>query len=134
MTEQIEKLQRRVEELEALLYRRETTLNFPKEWRLTAKEHGVLTLLITSNVQYISKEEILDALYGMDKTGTKIIDVFICKIRNKLKRGGADWVHIDTYWGKGYGIDTEIRKQVLNVCDETNQKIADFTESIQAVA
>jgi hypothetical protein len=43
-----------------------------------------------------------DHLYGgMDEPETKIIDVFICKLRRKLNNAGANGF-IATAWGQGY--------------------------------
>jgi two-component system cell cycle response regulator CtrA len=37
----------------------------------------------------------------MDEPGGKIIDVFICKLRQKLA-AASDRPHIETVWGGGY--------------------------------
>jgi two-component system cell cycle response regulator CtrA len=50
----------------------------------------------------LSKENFLDHLYGgMDEPDSKIIDVFVCKLRKKLQTAGANNV-IGTVWGRGY--------------------------------
>lgn len=68
---------------------------------LTGKEYAVLELLSLRSGNTISKEMLLNHLYGgMDEPEIKIIDVFICKIRKKLRAvGGHD---IETVWGRGY--------------------------------
>jgi two-component system cell cycle response regulator CtrA len=44
----------------------------------------------------------LNHLYGgMDEPELKIIDVFICKLRKKLKAVAGDH-YIETVWGRGY--------------------------------
>jgi len=44
----------------------------------------------------------LNHLYGgMDEPELKIIDVFICKLRKKLKAVARDH-YIETVWGRGY--------------------------------
>jgi two-component system cell cycle response regulator CtrA len=39
----------------------------------------------------------------MDEPEVKIIDVFVCKLRKKLARAGAEGI-IGTIWGRGYMI------------------------------
>ena len=52
----------------------------------------------------LTKEAFLNHLYGgMDEPEVKIIDVFVCKLRKKLARAGADGI-IGTIWGRGYMI------------------------------
>ena len=41
----------------------------------------------------------------MDEPETKIIDVFICKLRKKIEQSGAAQSGIKTVWGRGYRID-----------------------------
>ena len=43
----------------------------------------------------------LPDMSGMDEPELKIIDVFICKLRKKLK-AATDHHHIETVWGRGY--------------------------------
>jgi len=39
---------------------------------------------------------------GMDEPETKIIDVFICKLRKKLANASGGKDYIETVWGRGY--------------------------------
>lgn len=74
---------------------------------LTGKEYQLLELLALRRGQTITKEAILDHLYGgMDEPAIKIVDVFICKIRNKLRAAGADG-YLQTIWGRGYVLRPE---------------------------
>lgn len=69
---------------------------------LTSKEYAILELLALRKGMVMTKQMILDHLYGgMDEPEVKIIDVFICNLRKKLARAGADGL-IDTVWGRGY--------------------------------
>jgi len=69
---------------------------------LTGKEYAILELLMLRKGAVLTKEAFLNHLYGgMDEPEVKIIDVFICKLRKKLARAGADNV-IGTVWGRGY--------------------------------
>ena len=69
---------------------------------LTGKEYQMLELLSLRKGTTLTKEMFLNHLYGgMDEPELKIIDVFICKLRKKLKTAGRDH-HIETVWGRGY--------------------------------
>ncbi len=69
---------------------------------LTSKEFAVLELLALRKGTVLSKEAIVSNLYhGMDRPMLKIIDVYICKMRQKLAAAGAPNA-IDTVWGLGY--------------------------------
>jgi two-component system cell cycle response regulator CtrA len=86
------------------LERREVTANGIAV-ALTGKEFELLQLLMLRKNLVLTKEAILDQLYGgLDEPEVKIIDVFVCKIRKKLARAGLDNV-IGTVWGRGYTID-----------------------------
>lgn len=70
---------------------------------LSRKESDLLELLTSRKDVVVTKEMILDRLYGgRDEPEPKIIDVFICKLRRKITRllGGVDV--IKTEWGRGY--------------------------------
>ena len=69
---------------------------------LTSKEYAILELLVMRRGAVLSKENFLDHLYGgIDEPDSKIIDVFICKLRKKLAVAGVDSL-IGTVWGRGY--------------------------------
>jgi two-component system cell cycle response regulator CtrA len=72
---------------------------------LTNKQFQMLELLMLRKGHVQTKEQILNALYGgMDEPEIKIIDVFICKLRQKLDRAGLASDMIETVWGRGYVI------------------------------
>ncbi len=71
---------------------------------LTAKEFAILELLVLRRNMVMTKEAILAHLYGgLDEPEIKIVDVFICKVRNKLAKAGMPNV-ISTVWGRGYTV------------------------------
>lgn len=73
-----------------------------KRVHLTGKEYQMLELLALRKGASLSKEMFLNHLYGgMDEPEIKIIDVFICKLRKKLKALAGDHC-IETVWGRGY--------------------------------
>ncbi len=70
---------------------------------LTGKEYGILELLSLRKGTTLTKKMLLNHLYGgMDEPDLKIIDVFICKLRKKLKAATGDDKYIRTVWGQGY--------------------------------
>ena len=72
--------------------------------RLTGKEFAILELLILRMGTTLSKEALLSHLYGgMDEPESRMIHVFVCKLRRKLALAGApDFV--GTVWGLGYTV------------------------------
>lgn len=69
---------------------------------LTSKEFAVLELLALRKGTVLSKEAIVSNLYyGVEQPVVKIIDVYICKLRQKLAAAGA-LNAIETVWGVGY--------------------------------
>lgn len=74
-----------------------------KVLHLTAKEYALIELLCLRRGMTVSKEQFLNHLYnGMDEPEMKIIDVFLCRIRNKIERLSNGKQYIQTIWGRGY--------------------------------
>ena len=70
---------------------------------LTGKEYQMLELLSLRKGTTLTKEMLLNHLYGgMDEPELKIIDVFICKLRKKLAEATGGHNYIETVWGRGY--------------------------------
>ena len=70
---------------------------------LTQKEYQIVHLLCMRKGAVLSKESFIAHLYGgIDEPDSKIIDVFICKLRRKLEASGLKKASIDTVWGQGY--------------------------------
>ncbi|HBH27033.1 MAG TPA: DNA-binding response regulator [Rhodospirillaceae bacterium] len=70
---------------------------------LTGKEYAVLELLAMRKGITLTKESFLSHLYGgMDEPDAKIVDVFVCKLRRKLKAALDGESYIETVWGQGY--------------------------------
>lgn len=99
-------LRERVAALEAILM---DCVRPPVEWRLTGQESRVFGVLV--NREMATKGAIMAALYSERATEDevaepKIVDVFICKIRKKLR---PFRVEIETVWGQGYALSSETR-------------------------
>ena len=79
---------------------------------LTGKEYQMLELLALRRGKTLNKEVFLNNLYGgMDEPGAKIIDVFICKLRQKLAKVSNNRHHIETVWGGGYVMRDPVEMQ-----------------------
>ena len=73
---------------------------------LTAKEYALVELLALKKGGTVSKESFLSQVYGgMDEPEIKIIDVFLCKIRQKIKKITGNETYIHTVWGRGYTLE-----------------------------
>ena len=73
---------------------------------LTPNEHAVLAkLMMKKDAGAISLARLYDDLYGgMEDADIKIIRVFICKIRAKLKQAGVKDGRVVCLWGRGYQV------------------------------
>jgi two-component system, cell cycle response regulator CtrA len=81
---------------------------------LTTKEYQMLALLALRIGSTLTKETFLNHLYGGadDEPESKIIDVFICKLRKKLANASGGLDYIETVWGRGYTL-REPTKQAI---------------------
>lgn len=92
----------RTGKIELNMNTRTVTVN-GKPLHLTGKEYAILQLLSLRKGATLSKEQFLNYLYGgMDEPEVKIIDVFICKLRKKLKQATGGDSCISTAFGRGY--------------------------------
>ena len=70
---------------------------------LTGKEYCIFELLSLRKRTVVTKQMLLDHLYGgMNEPELKIIDVLVCYRRKKLARATRGEHHIETVWGRGY--------------------------------
>ncbi|MBF7083755.1 response regulator transcription factor [Desulfallas sp. Bu1-1] len=71
---------------------------------LTVKEFDLLHLLAGHPGQALSRDQILDRVWGMDYVGdTRAVDDVVKRLRRKLKEKGAR-TRVSTVWGYGYKI------------------------------
>ena len=85
---------------------------------LTIKEYHILELLSLRKGTIVTKDMILNHLYGgMDEPEVKIIDVFVCKLRRKLAQATGGSHYIETVWGRGYVLrDPTITSGTIKAC------------------
>ena len=69
---------------------------------LTGKEYAILEFLSLRKGTILTKEMLLNHLYGgIDEPQPKIIDVFVCNLRKKLAHATGGDHYIETVWGRG---------------------------------
>jgi two-component system, cell cycle response regulator CtrA len=80
---------------------------------LTGKEYRMLELLCLRRGVTLSKDVFLNQLYGgRDEPESKIVDVFICKLRKKLANASGGKNYIETIWGRGYVLREPCEEEV----------------------
>ena len=76
-----------------------------REVTLTQKEFEVLCLLLKNRGQVLSREQLIESVWGYAFTGeSRTVDVHVRTLRQKLGEAGA---YIETVRGYGYKISTE---------------------------
>ncbi len=99
----IEKLERENDELRARVRALEelTGVNFdaPPQFGFTRNECVIFGLLLKQKL--VRRDALMEALYfhKQDEAEIKIVDVWVCKMRKKVKPYG---ISIETQWGQGY--------------------------------
>ena len=74
-----------------------------KPVNLTQREYEILELLWLRRGSIVTKEMFFDRIYaGGREPEYKIIDIFICKLRQKLAQASGESHYIETMWGRGY--------------------------------
>ncbi len=69
---------------------------------LTAREFEILYLLRQAE-RVLRREEIYETLWGYAMArGDRSVDVFVGKLRQKLRAGSPEWSYIHTHFGVGY--------------------------------
>jgi len=72
---------------------------------LTLKEYELLTFMIRNKGRVLSREILLDNLWGLSfHGGTRVVDVQMCKLRDKLKKYS---IPVKTVRGVGYLLEDE---------------------------
>ena len=71
--------------------------------KLTPAEYSILKLFMENPGKALSREEILDAVWGKDYFGElKIVDVNIRRLRIKIEDNPQKPKYVNTVWGYGY--------------------------------
>lgn len=71
--------------------------------KLTQVEYAIVKMFLENPNKALSREEILDLVWGQDYFGElKIVDVNIRRLRMKIEDDTANPTYITTVWGYGY--------------------------------
>ncbi len=71
--------------------------------KLTQVEYSIVKLFMENPGRALSREEILDAVWGKDYFGElKIVDVNIRRLRIKIEDNAQKPLYVNTVWGYGY--------------------------------
>ena len=71
------------------------------EIKLTKTEFQVLSLLLATPEQAISRDKLLSDIWGYSEVETRVTDDTMKRLRKKLKDAGSK-THIETIWGFGF--------------------------------
>ena len=84
-------------------FKKQTTFKGKKELYLTAKEYGLLKLLISHEGEVIPREKILNEVWGYDKfPTTRTVDTFVHNLRQKLEDNPSNPAYLITVPWSGY--------------------------------
>jgi DNA-binding response OmpR family regulator len=84
---------------------------------LTAREFEILHLL-TGSDRVLRREEIYERVWGYAMAhGDRSVDVFVRKLRQKLRSGSPSWNYIHTHFGVGYRFSPERENSVEQELD-----------------
>ncbi len=74
-----------------------------KRVKLTQVEYAIMKMFMENPGKALSREEILDTVWGRDYFGElKIVDVNIRRLRLKIEDNAQNPTYINTVWGYGY--------------------------------
>ena len=90
----------------------------PPQFLLTRAETVIFGLLLKNSL--VRKEMAMSAIYAHlpdEEPEIKIVDVWVCKMRRKLRPYG---IEIQTQWGQGYFISAEGKRAARRLLEESN--------------
>jgi len=74
-----------------------------REIRVTPTEYSIVQYLITNKNQVVSRDRLLDEVWGIDYVGdVKVVDVNVRRIRSKIENNPSTPEYLCTVWGYGY--------------------------------
>jgi DNA-binding response OmpR family regulator len=91
---------------------------------LTAREFEILQLLSQSD-RVLRREEIYERVWGYAMAhGDRSVDVFVRKLRQKLRAASPEWSYIHTHFGVGYRFAPE--RDAGSAVEEVDAAVADL--------
>jgi DNA-binding response OmpR family regulator len=102
---------------------------------LTAREFEILNLLTQSD-RVLRREEIYERVWGYAMAhGDRSVDVFVRKLRQKLKTTSPQWSYIHTHFGVGYRFAPELDTgEVRGAADELELRASPGSLTASAAA
>src|ERR1700760_3793684 len=92
---------------------------------LTAREFEILHLLSQSD-RVLRREEIYERVWGYAMAhGDRSVDVFVRKLRQKLRSGSPEWSYIHTHFGVGYRLAPQ--------CEDMPEGVAESSGDVGAL-
>ena len=74
-----------------------------RDIKVTPTEYSILQYLISNKNQVISRDKLLDEVWGVDYVGdVKVVDVNVRRIRSKIELNASTPQYLCTVWGYGY--------------------------------
>lgn len=71
--------------------------------KLTPTEYSIIKLLINNKNQMVSRDELLDKVWGIEYAGdVKVVDVNVRRIRRRIEQDSSNPEYLCTVWGFGY--------------------------------
>lgn len=84
-------------------FKKQTAIKGDVELRLTAKELGLLKLLIVHEGEVVTRDAILNEVWGYDRfPTTRTVDTFVHNLRKKIEDNPSKPVHLLTIPWSGY--------------------------------
>lgn len=128
LRDRIDELEETVRQLRDELVPQDFSLWFPREWKMTTKEAAVLAFVMARSPEIAKRESILTNCFGGvadDSPDIKIVDVYIHKVRTKMKPLGID---IETLWGNGYAMSKRDADFLRLICEAERRgdRVDDF--------
>jgi DNA-binding response OmpR family regulator len=75
---------------------------------MTTREFEVFALLVENTGKVLSREDIYAGVWGSDTPdGDRSVDIFVSRIRLKLRRLSPSWSYLHTHVGMGYRFEAE---------------------------
>lgn len=99
---------------------------------LTAREFEILHLLSQSD-RVLRREEIYERVWGYAMAhGDRSVDVFVRKLRQKLRSASPEWNYIHTHFGVGYRFSPELEDMPLGAPDAPGPLVEDDDPDLAA--
>ena len=96
---------------------------------LTAREFEILNLLAQSD-RVLRREEIYERVWGYAMAhGDRSVDVFVRKLRQKLRVASPLWSYIHTHFGVGYRFAPELDSASSGLDDADRQGMPDLSRA-----